>query len=163
MTHALYPISGDPPSLGHADILHRASQAFSQVTWALAVHPKKRYLFSLEERMKMLDMYIKALGVKNVQTHSYQGSTLRQAEKIGAKVIIKGLRNSQDMLSEQEQAFGNHCMNPNIHTLCLFTQPKYSQISSSLIRELIGLEEGLANYLAPEVEKFVHILLQSRK
>ncbi|MDH4246948.1 MAG: pantetheine-phosphate adenylyltransferase [Deltaproteobacteria bacterium] len=151
--HALYPISGNPPTWGHADVLARAARLFERITWALAVNPHKTYPVSPQIRMEMMKDYVRHLKLSNVSVGTYAGATVRHAEQIGAGVIVKGLRNVQDLHTEMEQAFGNRGMNPQIETVVLFTQPRYSQISSSLIRELALLGENIDEYVLPEVAR----------
>lgn len=150
-THGLYPISGNPPTWGHADVMARAARVLRQVTWALAVNPNKDYAVPQEVRLEMMRDYVRHLGLENVTVSAYQGATVRFAERIGAGVILKGLRNVMDMQAEMEQAFGNRGMNERIETLVLFTQPRYSVISSSLIRELAHLGENIDEYVLPSV------------
>ncbi len=149
--HALYPISGNPPTWGHADVMARAAGLFGQVTWALAVNPAKVYGCPTDVRLEMMRDYVRHLELDGVTVDAYEGATLRYAERIGARVIVKGLRNAADMQAEMEQAFGNRGMNPKIETVVLFTQPRYGSISSSLIRELAGLGEDIDAYVLPSV------------
>jgi pantetheine-phosphate adenylyltransferase len=152
-THALYPISGNPPTWGHADVMSRAARVFRQVTWALAINPDKRYDTPQAVRLEMMGDYVRHLGLNNVTVVAYEGGTARFAERIGAGVIVKGLRNQSDMQAEMEQAFGNRGVNPGIETLVLFTQPRYGAISSSLIRELALLGEDIDANVLPSVAK----------
>jgi len=149
--HALYPISGNPPTWGHADVMERAARIFDHVTWALATNPNKVYESPLEVRLEMMEDYIRHLGLKNVTVTEYQGATVRFAEKIQARVIIKGLRNPMDLQAEMEQFFGNRGMNEGIETVLFFTRPGYGLISSSLIRELALLGENIDDYVLPSV------------
>ena len=151
--HALYPISGNPPTWGHADVMARAARVFRRVTWALASNPKKDYGTPQEVRLEMMRDYVRHLGLDNVTVVAYEGGTARYAERIGAGVIVKGLRNQNDMQAEMEQAFGNRGVNPRIETLVLFTQPRYGAISSSLIRELALLGEDIDEYVLPSVAR----------
>ncbi|MBI3994247.1 MAG: pantetheine-phosphate adenylyltransferase [Candidatus Lambdaproteobacteria bacterium] len=153
--HVLYPISGNPPTWGHADIVERAARVFTQVTWALAVNPTKSYLFDQAERMAMMQVYVEHFGLKNVRIDAYQGATVRFAERIGATAILKGLRNATDMQAEMEQAMGNSGMNPNIETVAMFTSPRYSIINSTLIREIAMLGEHIEAYVHPRVAEIV--------
>jgi pantetheine-phosphate adenylyltransferase len=152
-THALYPISGNPPTWGHADVMARAAQVFARVTWALAVNPLKRYDCPQEVRLEMMRDYVRHLGLKNVTVDAFEGATARFAERIDAGVIVKGLRNAQDLQAEMEQAFGNRGINAGIETVVLFTQPRYGAISSSLIRELAQLGENIDEYVLPSVAR----------
>ena len=149
--HALYPISGNPPTWGHADVMARAAGIFEKLTWARAVNPAKHDPCPREIRLEMMGDYIRHLGVKNVTVDEFEGATVRFAEKIGAGVIVKGLRNSLDLQAEMEQAYGNRGINERIETVVLFTQPRYGVISSSLIRELAQLGEDIDAYVLPSV------------
>ena len=151
MRHALYPISGNPPTFGHADIVARAARLFDRVTWAVAENPAKTYTVPPEARLEMLRDYVAHLGLNNVEVASYTGATVRYAEAIGATAIIKGLRNAADLQAEMEQAFGNHHMSPGIETVVLFTRPENAAISSSLMRELVSLGENVDAYVLPSV------------
>ena len=161
--HVLYPISGNPPSWGHGDVLDRAARIFSRVTWALAVNPSKTYLFSTEERLDMMGEYVRHYSLNNVTIETYQGATVRFAEKIGANLILRGLRNATDLQAEMEQAVGNRGINDSIETITLFTSPRYSVISSSIIRELAQLGENLEPYVLPEVATRIQRILGERK
>ena len=161
-THALYPISGNPPSWGHADVMERASRHFEKLTWALAVNPAKTYLFGVEERMAMMEDYVRHFGLKNVTVDSYEGATVRYAERIGAGLIVKGLRNASDLQAEMEQAIGNRGMNEKIDTISYFTSPRYSVLSSGLIRELALLGEDLGAYVLPSVAERIARILKEK-
>ena len=161
-THILYPISGNPPSWGHADVMERAARIFPRMTWALAENPDKSYLFSTEERMEMMGDYVRHYGLNNVTIDSYQGATVRFAERIGANLILKGLRNATDLQAEMEQAIGNRGINGNIETITFFTSPRYSVISSSLIRELALLGENLEAYVLPEVATRIERIMKRK-
>ena len=158
--HVIYPISGNPPSWGHADVMERAARIFDKITWALAVNPKKTYLFTTQERLAMMEDYVRHFGLKNVTINSYEGATVRHAEHIGAHLILKGLRNATDLQAEMEQAIGNLGMNNTIDTITFFTSPRYSVISSSLIRELALLGENLEAYVLPSVAKRIGEILE---
>ena len=160
--HALYPISGNPPTWGHADILERAARIFTRVTWALAVNPAKSYMFEQAERIHMMQIYVEHFGLKNVQIDAYQGATVRFAERIGATAILKGLRNATDMQAEMEQAMGNSGMNPKIETVAMFTSPRFSIINSTLIREIALLGEGIEDYVHPRVAEIVSGILRDK-
>ena len=160
--HVLYPISGNPPTWGHADVVERAAGIFGQVTWGLAVNPAKAYLFTLEERIWMMEEYVRHFGLKNVTVESYEGATVRYAERVRANLILKGLRNASDLQAEMEQAVGNRGMNEAIETITLFTTPRYSIINSSLIRELALLGENIDTYVLPTVAARIREILKKQ-
>ncbi|MDH4122326.1 MAG: pantetheine-phosphate adenylyltransferase [Deltaproteobacteria bacterium] len=153
--HVLYPISGNPPTWGHADVMERAAHTFGKITWALAVNPAKTPLFSREDRLAMMAEYVTYFKLDNVTLDFYEGSTVRYAEKIGAGVILRGLRNVSDLQLEMEQSMGNRGINPNIETIAMFTSPRFSVLNSSLIRELALLGEDIGEYVHPNVAKKV--------
>lgn len=151
--HAVYPISGNPPTWGHADVMERAARVFERLTWALAVNPYKDYDCPVEVRLEMMRDYVRHLKLDNVTVATYEGVTVRFAEQIGAAVIVKGLRNQLDLQAEMEQAYGNRGINDRIETMVLFTQPRNGAISSSLIRELAQLGENIDAYVLPSVAR----------
>ena len=160
--HVLYPISGNPSTWGHADVMERAAGIFDQVTWGLAVNPAKAYLFMLDERIWMMEEYVRHFGLKNVTVDSYEGATIRYAERVSANLILKGLRNASDLQAEMEQAVGNRGMNEAIETISLFTTPHYSIINSSLIRELALLGENIDAYVLPTVAARIREILKKQ-
>ncbi|MCH7477534.1 MAG: pantetheine-phosphate adenylyltransferase, partial [SAR324 cluster bacterium] len=93
---------------------------------------------------------------------SYEGATIRHAERVGADLILKGLRNASDLQAEMEQAVGNRGMNEAIETITLFTTPRYSVISSSLIRELALLGENIDAYVLPTVAARIREILKKQ-
>ena len=159
---ALYPISANPPTWGHADVMERAARVFDRVVWALAVNPLKTYLFTLEDRLEMMQAYVDHFDLANVTIESYTGATVRFAERVGAGVILKGLRNATDLQAEMEQATGNLGINETIETLALFTSPRFSIVNSSLIRELAALGEDISPYVHPEVANRVARIMRDR-
>ena len=159
---ALYPISGNPPTWGHADVMERGARIFDSVVWGLAVNPGKSYLFSEGERLEMMETYVRHFALENVTVKTYSGATVRYAEAIGATIILKGLRNATDLQAEMEQAMGNRGMNDRIETLAMFTSPRYSVVSSSLIRELALLGEDITPYVHDAVAQQIRTLLAAK-
>ena len=157
--HVLYPISGNPPTWGHADVMERAARCFDHVTWALAINPGKSYLFPQQDRLEMMEEYVRHFKLANVALAAYEGATVRFAERIGARMILKGLRNASDLQAEMEQALGNRGLNDAIETLAMFTSPRFSVLSSSLIRELALLGEDISPYVHPAVARRIETLL----
>ena len=92
----------------------------------------------------------------------HEDATVRYAERIGATLILKGLRNASDLQAEMEQAIGNRGINSRIETITLFTSPRYSVISSSLIRELALLGENLDPYVLPSVAERIRRILREQ-
>ena len=160
---AIYPISANPPTWGHGDILLRASCHFDHIYWAAAVNISKQYLFSPEERMQMMEAYVKHYQLENVSVESYRGGTVRYAEQKKAQLIIKGLRNIADFQGEIEQAMGNRGINEEIETIWLLAHPRLSALSSSLVRELALLGENIEAYVLKSVADMVAKIIAEHK
>lgn len=160
---AVYPISANPPTWGHADILKRAASHFDHIYWAAAVNLQKKYLFSSEERLQMMNEYVQHYQLSNVTVETYTGSTVRYAESKNVQVLIKGLRNAADFYSESEQAWGNRGMNDSIETFCIFAQPHLSAVSSSLVREIAVLGENIEAYVLKSVADLVRQIVEKQK
>ena len=147
----VYPISANPPTWGHADIMMRASKQFDQVIWVAANNPSKKYMFTLEERLEMMQAYVDYYQLKNVEVISHNGTIARYAEKRGAQFLLRGLRNSTDFQMELELSVGNRGICKEIETICMFSKPHFATISSSLIRELALLNERIDQYVMPTI------------
>jgi pantetheine-phosphate adenylyltransferase len=149
----VYAISANPPTWGHADIMMRAAMHFDLVYWVAAVNPTKTYMFTLEERIDMMQAYVTYYKLKNVQICSHEGTVVRFAENKGAQFLLRGLRNSSDYQMELELSVGNRGISKEIETFCLFAKPHFATISSTLIRELALLNERIDQYVMPSIAK----------
>lgn len=149
----VYPISANPPTWGHADIMMRAATHFDKVIWVAATNPQKTYMFTLEERLEMMQAYVDYYKLKNVEICTHEGTIARFAEKKGAAFLLRGLRNSSDYQMELELSVGNRGINKELETICLFAKPHFATISSTLIRELAVLNERIDQYVMPSIAK----------
>jgi pantetheine-phosphate adenylyltransferase len=145
---AVYAGSFDPPTFGHFDLIDRASKIFDDVVIAIGRHPTKQPLFTLDERIGMLRQISK--GIANVRIDTFDGLLIHYCEKIGARVIVRGLRAASDFEYELQIAHANADMSPQIDTVFLPTRTKYTFISASLIRE-IASHGGDVGHYAPAV------------
>jgi pantetheine-phosphate adenylyltransferase len=161
---ALMPLSADPPTLAHADLLQRACQLFPKVYWAVGVNPDKKYMFTCAQRVEMLQCYVEhlRLDAKQVSVVSYQGATIPYAQSVQVNVIIKGLRNPLDFQFEADQAAANTRLDSDIQTVFLPARPELSSISSTLLRQLIQLKQPFADYVIPAVEKRIVTWCQAK-
>lgn len=131
---AVYPGSFDPITLGHLDIIKRLQKIFGEVIILLAQHPGKKYLFSLEERKKLI---AESVGhIKGVKVDVHDGLTVDFMKKAGAQVIVRGLRAVTDYEYELVMANMNKRLAPDIETLIVFASPEYYYVSSSTIKEV---------------------------
>ena len=153
----VYPISGNPPTWGHADLMMRAANSFDKVYWVAAVNPQKDPIFDQEFKTKMMQAYVDYYKLKNVEVAAHAGTIIRYAEQVKAGFLLRGLRNTSDFQLELDLAAGNRGINKEIETICMFTKPHYATISSTLVRELAMLGEKIDQYvlpsLAPEIIK----------
>jgi len=137
MTIAVYPGTFDPVTNGHLDIINRASAVFDKLTIGVYDQPEKQLLFSLEERMDMVEKAVADLS--NVCVKSFSGLTVDFIREVGGTVMIRGLRVSSDFEREFEMALMNKKLAPDIELICLMTSSEYQFLSSSLIKEVAKL------------------------
>ncbi len=147
MITALYPGSFDPITNGHIDIASRAAAIFDKLIIGVYDRPEKHILFSTEERV---DLVKKAVAhLKNVQVQPYSGLTVAFAKKIGARVMVRGLRMSSDFEREFEMEMMNKKLVPDLELVCLMSSLQYQFLSSSLLKEVAQLKGCLDN-MVPE-------------
>lgn len=143
---AVYPGTFDPLTLGHADIVHRASLLFDKVVVAIAASPGKTPLFSLDERVALAREALKPFS--GVIVTGYDGLTVNFARKNDLQVIIRGLRAVSDFEYESQLATMNRNLTDEVETVFLTPTESFACISSSLVREVAQF--------GGDVEKFVH-------
>ncbi len=134
MKKAVFPGSFDPITLGHYDIIKRAINLFDEVIVAIGVNADKKYMFSLEERMRFIEESF--AGEPKVKVVSYEGLTVDFCKKNNVDFILRGLRNPADFEFEKAIAHTNRDLAP-IETVFLLTAANTSYISSSIVRDVI--------------------------
>ena len=150
MIKAVFPGSFDPPTNGHLDIIQRASKLFDDVDVLISVNPNKNYMFSEQERLEMLKQLLK--DYKNVQIHVWEGLIVNYAKETGAKVLIRGIRSTNDFAYEFELAHMNQNLNPQIETMFLPSKEKWGVVKSSSIKELALFGGDISRMVPPLVE-----------
>lgn len=151
MFKVIYPGSFDPPTNGHLDIMRRASVLFDRVEIVIAVNPRKSYFFSAEERFAMINEMVRDLSNINVVT--WNGLVVDYAEKVGARVILRGVRALSDFDYEFELSMMNRALNQKIETIFLPTDQKYFVLRSSAILELAMFHGNISGMVPPVVEE----------
>lgn len=131
------PGSFDPITNGHVDIIERAAKMFDKVIVAVLVNKSKVPVFTLDERLKLINKVFE--GRKNIEVDSFSGLLIDFARMKGASVIIKGLRAVSDFEYEFQMALLNKSLDSNIETMFMMTNINYSFLSSSAVRELARL------------------------
>ena len=149
MRKAVFPGSFDPFTLGHQDIIKRSIPLFDEIVIAIGVNAEKKYMFSLEERMRFIEETFK--DESKVTVISYEGLTIDLCKKIKADFILRGLRNPADFEFEKAIAHTNRRLS-KIETIFLLTAAKTSFISSSIVRDVIR-NGGDYTILVPESVK----------
>lgn len=148
---AIYPGSFDPPTLGHLDLIKRASKFFDHVIVAVAFNNEKTGLFSVEERKEMLVELCQ--DIPNVGVDSFTGLTVDFAQAQGAIAIIRGLRVASDFEFEMTMAINNQKLNPDVDTISLMPSEPYLFLSSRLVKEIASFGGTVSHYLTPEIER----------
>ena len=147
MTIAIYPGSFDPITNGHIDIATRASKLFDKIIIAVFDTPSKKLVFTTAERV---DLVTKAVAnMSNVEVVAFKGLTIHFARQVNAKVMVRGLRMSADFEREFEMAMMNKKLDPDLELICFMANQDYQFLSSSLLKEVAGLQ-GNINDLVPE-------------
>ncbi|HEY6729232.1 MAG TPA: pantetheine-phosphate adenylyltransferase [Polyangiaceae bacterium] len=150
MVHtAIYAGSFDPPTYGHLDLVERAAALFPRVVVALGAHPTKQALFSAAERREMMQAICKPFP--NVEVDSFDGLLVDYATRLGARVIVRGLRAGTDFEYELQIAHANADMKPELDTVFLPTRTNYGFISASLVREIARHGGDVSRYAPPDV------------
>ncbi len=142
---AVFPGTFDPVTIGHVDIVNRASELFDEIIIAIGVNTKKTTLFDLQVRKQ----WIQTAFANNpkVRIESYEGLTVDFCKKMGAKFLLRGLRNGTDFDYESHIAQLNKALWNDIETVFIMCDPAMSYVSSTLIRDLIIHKADYARYL----------------
>jgi pantetheine-phosphate adenylyltransferase len=147
----VYPGSFDPFTLGHLDVLERASLIFDKIMVAVLENPSKTPAFTVEERIEMIRESM--AGNDKIEVGSFQGLTVEYAQREGANSIVRGLRATSDFESEFQMALMNRKLAPEISTVFLMTSFANVFLSSSLIKEVARLGGDVSFAVPPSVAK----------
>lgn len=151
MAIALCPGSFDPPTNGHIDVVERASRHFDRVIVSVVANPAKKSLFDAQERVALLKEVLDHLS--NVEVTSHDGLLVELARERGADVIVKGLRALSDVEYELQQAQMNTNLFEGVDTMFIITNPKWSFISSSLVKEVAALGGDVSRFVPKAVNE----------
>lgn len=157
MLKALFPGSFDPPTNGHLNIVERISDIYDRVYVVIADNPSKNYTFEARERVKMMEELMSPYP--NVEVHLWDKLVVRFAEKVGARIMVRGVRALADFNYEFELSMINKGLNSKVETIFIPTDPQYFVLRSSAIKELARLggdissmvPESVANRLKAEL------------
>jgi pantetheine-phosphate adenylyltransferase len=153
MSLALVPGSFDPMTVGHLDIVKRALALYDEVVVAVLVNPAKKYAYTMAERTKMAELTV--AGLDRVRVVSSEGLLVDLFDELQADVIVKGIRNEQDRVYEEEMAEWNVSHNPRAVTVFLQAADDYEEISSTSVRNLLREEKSPAFLVVPAVDAYL--------
>ena len=149
MRTAVFPGSFDPITLGHYDIITRASTLFDKVVVAVGENANKKYMFPLEKRIQWIrDTFA---SHTNIEADTYSGLTVNYCREIGANFILRGLRNPADFEFEKAIAQTNRKLEGTVETVFLLTASGYSSISSSIVRDVVRHNGDYRAFVPKEV------------
>lgn len=145
MKRAIYPGSFDPITFGHLDIIERASKIVDELVVGVLNNSAKNSLFSLEERVNMIEEMTK--DMPNVKVGSFDGLLVDYMRKIDATIIVRGLRAVTDFEYELQIAQSNHVQNEEIDTIFLTTNLNYSYLSSTIVKEFASYGGDISRFV----------------
>jgi pantetheine-phosphate adenylyltransferase len=148
---ALYPGTFDPPTNGHVDLIQRGSRLFEHLTVAVLNNPGKNALFTVAERVEMLQEATRALG--NVSVATFDGLMVDFARSISASAVLRGIRAITDYEYEFQMALMNRRLAPEIETVFLQPAGRYSFVSSRMVKEVFSFGGDISGLVPPNVLK----------
>ncbi|MCL1993114.1 MAG: pantetheine-phosphate adenylyltransferase [Spirochaetes bacterium] len=151
MLRVAFPGSFDPPTLGHLDVVQRAASIFDELVVVVAENNRKKYLFSLDERLSMMRELLAGRG--NVKVAACDGLVVDFLQKEKIKLMIRGVRGADDFSYEFEISMMNKALDPKIETIFMTTDPKYFVLRSSSVKELAYFGGDVSGMVPPLVAK----------
>jgi pantetheine-phosphate adenylyltransferase len=151
MLKAVFPGSFDPPTLGHLNIIERASAIFDELIVVVAENRQKQCLFSADERAELISSLV--AGYKNVSVAIYGSLIVEFMKQRDVRILLRGVRGVEDFLYEFELSVLNKALNRNIETMFMTTDPEYFVLRSSSIKELASFQGDVSGMVPPVVEQ----------
>jgi pantetheine-phosphate adenylyltransferase len=148
MKIAIYPGSFDPFTNGHKNIIERSVKVFDQVIVAVAHNTSKKTIFTVEERVSILNEIFKDRD--DVRVDYFEGLLVEYIKKMGTNVVLRGMRTVSDFEFEMQMALANKTLSAELETVFMVTDSEFSHISSSVIKEVVSLN-GSASQMVPEI------------
>lgn len=161
LSRALYPGSFDTFTFGHLNIVERSARMFETLIVAVADNPKKRPLFTREERIDMLRR--ECARFENVEIAFFEDLTVEFALRSEAFILIRGLRAVSDFEYELQIAIANNHLRPEIETIFLPPEPAYSFLSSSVVKEVARLGGDVSEFVPPSVAEALRAKFSAKR
>ena len=146
---AVFPGSFDPITVGHVDLLLRAIPLFDKIVIAVGINSQKKYLFDLDQRLKWLNEVF--ADYPTVEVTHFEGLTANFCKKLDAKYLLRGLRNASDFDYEKTISQMNNIIGDGIETIFLISNPEFSHISSTIVREIIKGKGDVSAFVPKQV------------
>jgi pantetheine-phosphate adenylyltransferase len=159
--NAIYPGSFDPLTNGHINLVERALHIFDTITISVAINTRKPNLFSLDERVAMIDRVFK--NNDQVKVDSFEGLLVDYVSKRKNAIVIRGIRTNTDFEYELGVAQANRHLSPSFETVFMMTDPQYSFLSSSMIKEIVSLGGSTNGMLPAFIEQSLKQRLMEKK
>lgn len=150
---AIYPGTFDPVTVGHLDIMKRACSMFDEIVVAVAMSASKRPMFTLEQRIEMLEASTKELS--NLKVVGFDSLLVDLSDRLDANVIIRGLRAVSDFEYEIQMGYANSSLKKELETIFLMPSLEYSYVSSSVVRSILPFDGKVDHLLHPTVHKLI--------
>ncbi|MGB7316409.1 MAG: pantetheine-phosphate adenylyltransferase [Planktotalea sp.] len=154
MRTGLYPGTFDPVTLGHIDIIRRACALVDKLVIGVAINRDKGPLFSLEERVAMIEAICSDLSQQTgteIVVHPFENLLIDCARDVGAQIIVRGLRAVADFEYEYQMVGMNRVLDDSIETVFLMAEAQHQAIASKLVKEIARLGGDVSHFITPEV------------
>jgi pantetheine-phosphate adenylyltransferase len=151
---ALYPGSFDPVTNGHLDVVRHSVGLCDRLIVAIGIHPGKKPLFSVEERLEMLQEVFAPVAAKAgcaLDCVTFDDLVITAAQRVGASILIRGLRDGTDLDYEMQMAGMNEAMAPEVATVFLPASPTVRPITATLVRQIAGMDGDVSNFVPKAV------------
>lgn len=153
MKIALFPGSFDPVTVAHVDILKRSVSLFDKIVIGIGTNSTKQPMLSLEARMNILKSVFK--DEPKIEVASYEGLTVEFCKVVGAEYMLRGIRTVSDFEYEKAIAQMNHALEPNIESIFILSNPGYSSISSTIVRDILRHQGDVSKFIPKEALEFL--------
>jgi pantetheine-phosphate adenylyltransferase len=164
MRVGLYPGTFDPVTLGHLDIIKRACSLVDKLVIGVAINRDKGPLFSLEERVAMIEAECADLSAQTgceIVAHPFENLLIHCAKDVGATIIIRGLRAVADFEYEYQMVGMNRQLDNTVETVFLMAEAQHQAIASKLVKEIARLDGDVSKFVTPEVKEALAVRFQT--
>lgn len=151
----LFPGTFDPVTLGHTDIINRAIPLFDRIIVGIGLNASKAPMFSAQQRLRWIEEIYR--GESRVEGAIYEGLTVHFCRKVGARFILRGIRYVSDFEYEKTIADANRTMDPEIETIFLTGEPKYTSVASTIVRDIIRNGGDARPFLPEQVHQSLQV------